>query len=578
MSLGEDVAFIDTASESARVTEANEAIANHQLRRDPNDGIFTQSHGRTIGECGLAQDTTMELGRSRHRSQTPEAQNQVLHPQPVRAPGDPGRSLPKRRRINSTSDGEVQLGYDYNHVQPQRVQSRDLMPPPVRPHHTMGTRSTAMGVSKSHLFKSNSSKDVNHSLELLDSISSMSSAPNSRAYETHSFEQHGPSPWHGYYKVSRPVTSTATIQLLTNAVHEMHGFEQPGQSFRAPHLTTSTASTRRMDTPAQRGPSAEFMGTPNHLGTPVSLYRLSGQARRDSGYHFQGNEDHLGQPNNGLRVSLRPCEHRAQSPRLQETSETQPSSQLPSSNRRSSTALEQQNAAQTVVGIAHSNTNTGSSVRGNQSSHVDQQCHNGSPPFQSLNTENFFDLFVVPSYQPPETTRSPYRRELQTVHADGELDELRGQRISQSRSTSTVHNSPIRPLRISIPLSRTPVRGRSPVRHSTGISNNMRSSVNHHRTAIASRHRIPLGSPRSPNRHIAFSPYFTASGSEETLPPYSARATPSYTTLPRYPQENPPQYVENRPRPPSTWPSFSNAMSLLPSALRPASNRRAARR
>lgn len=540
-------------------------MPNQQLRRNPIDRVFTQSHHSTTGASHLARDTAIGLGRPRRSFHTPEGQDQGLHSQPARAPNEADGSPPKRRRILSTSGEEVQQGYERDNVQLQRVQSRDLMPPPIRPHRTTGTtRSTATGLSNSHL-QTRPMRDFNNAQGSSESISNISPISNARATEIHGFKEQGYSDSNGSFAASQPVPSTATPPLSTNPLHEMQGF-----SFRVPQSMTSTSSTQPVNTTVERTVSAAIMDTPDRLGGWSSFYKLSGQARLDS--EHQGLEHDLGRV---FRWPFERSEPRAQSSRLQQPFRTRASPQLSISNRPSSMILEQQTAAHTGGRASLSNTSPAPQKRSN---HLGQRRHNEDGPSQSLDTENFLDRFVLPSYDSPQTTRSPYRREPHAVHTDGELDELRAHRVSQSRSSSTADISPNWPPRISLPPPRTPARGRSPVRRSTGISSNVRSSANRHRTAIASRHRVPLGSPRSPNRNGAASPYFTASRSVESLPEYSARTTPVYTRLPRHPSENPPSYVECSPRPPSTRPAIFNASSIFPGPLWPASSRRAARR
>jgi len=560
------VAFIDAVLEPAHPSEADEAMPNQQLRWNPNDRMFTQSHHGTTGASCLAQDTAIDLGRPRRSFQTPEAQGQGFYPQPARAPIEPDESPPKRRRILSTSGEEVQQGYEHNDVQIQRAHSRDLMPPPpIRPRRTTGIiRSAATGVSNSR-FQSRPMSDFNNVLESPESISSIPPVSNARAPEIHGSEEQGTSSLNGSWTTSQPAPSTAMPPLLTNPSHGMQDF-----SFRATHLTTSTSSTRPVNTPAERTVSAATIDTPDRLGAWSSFNKLSGQARLDS--EHQALEHGLG---HSFRWPVERSEPGAQSSRLEQPFRTQDSTRLRSSNRPSSTILEQQNAIHTGGRASHSNT---SPARRNPSNHLGHQHHNESAPSQPLDTENFLHRFVLPNYESPQITRLPSRREPHVVHTDGELDELRAQRLSLSRSSSTADISPSRPPRISLPPPRTPARGRSPVRRTTGISSNIRSSANRRRTPIANRHRVPLGSSRSPSRNGAVSPYFAASTSVDTLPLYTARTPPVYASWPHQPAEHPPTYVESNPRLPSTRPAFSNAYSFIPSFLRPASNRRAARR
>lgn len=541
-------------------------MPNPQLRWDPNDRTSTQSHHGTTAASHLALDTTINLGRPRRSFQTPEAQGQEFYPQPARAPIEPDGSPPKRRRILSTSGEEVQQGYEHDDVQIQRVHSRDLMPPPpIRLRRTTGTiRSTATGVSNSR-FQSRPMSEFSNVLGSPESISSISPVSNARVPKIHESEEQGTSSLYSSFTTSQPVPSTATPPLLINPSHSMQGF-----SFRATQTTNSRFSTRPVDTPAERMVSAAIIDTPDRLGAWSSLYKLSGQARLDS--EHQDLEHGLG---HSFRWPLEHSEPRAQPSRLEQPFRAQASPRLRSGNRSSSASLEQQSAIHTGGRASHSNT---SPARRNPHNHLGHQDHKESAPSQPLDTENFLDRFVLPNHESPQITRLPSRREPHLVHADGELDELRGQRISLSRSSSTANISPSRSSRISLPPPRTPARGRSPVRRTTGISSNIRSSANRRRTSIANRHRVPLGSSRSPSRNGAVSPYFAPSTSVDTLPLYAVRTPPFHTSWPLQPAEHPPTYVESNPRLPSTRPAFSNAYSFLPSFLRPASNRRAARR
>ena len=586
-----------------------------QVRRNSDHGIFTLSRGSVAGEVSMAQGMRVDRGRSRDSLYTSAAQKHFSPLRSARSSEESNGSPPKRRRANSTTKDEAQQGYQSRDNQPQRAQSRDLMPPPVRPYHTIqSTQFTTTGVPDSYLLNSTPSRYANHVLELPNSVLSISPAPNAWAGRgMHGFELQGFSALHGSSVASRPLTSTYHTRLLKTSAHIMHGLDQQRSSslngssmasrpmssvtktwlfthpahgdqrqgfksscssLRPPHSPTPTTTTEFPNTPDQRKRSTTVLDTPDHLGALAAPYPFYERTSRNFRYHSQRSKDEISRAEDDLQRPIERLKPRAQSPRLQKSFAMQPPSRVSSRNWQSSTAFEIREAGRTDAEALHHSSTTATPVQDTQSSHFDPRRYSDRTFLRPSEIKIFSERFALPPYQSGPATRLPYCREDQSVFADGELDELRGRRMSRSSSTSRADISPIRPSRISMPPpSLIPARGRSPACRSTGILNNIRSSDNHCRTAIASRHRVPIGASTSPGRNVAASPHFAAQNSVDTQPQYVATPGPNHMSLSRYPAENPPRYLKASPRRASTRAASPNGFSFVPSVFWPASSR-----
>ena len=674
-SLARDVSEFEFALIATRVSEVKEEAQSQQMGRTSSDRILPQSHGAINGGASrLAQGTAPKFGASTNNSQTLEARSQPLRFQPARMPEQPTGLPPKRRRINSTSSEEAHRGHQHTNAQPQQIQSRDLTPPPVRPHHTMrAPNSTAACVLSRRFHQSNHTIDILGSLELPGSLSSISPASNGRiTHEMRRCDQQKLTTSNNASTASYPITLTNKSQLLVNptqrnsmvGVHdalelpdshsnispaispapnarhgrEMHEFEQQSslvfngvsiashpiippitrsrlftdcshtnstidthaalelpnshlsisstQNSQASHemhesdlqnlptssgasttvrsvtstnrprfftnptcgivaqehpglpysfelnrprcLPMSITNTRIRANSEQRRPWPAVMNTPGNLSALASRCLLGGQAQQTPGNQFQQSNDDPTHTEDGLRWPLRRLERQANPPGLAAALQMQPPPQIPSMSR-------------------------------NQGHHSYHRRHNMSTLRRQLEPSDFESRFLLPSHGPQQRTRSPNRREPQPVHADGELDESLRQHVSRSSS----NNEDISPMRISSSSIWSPVRGG-------------RNSAGYQRSTESDRHFRIVGDWMSLPRSVVASRHFVPSGSVETLPRYLA--TPGPVVLAAYPVDSPPRHVQESPQCASTRLGFSGALSSLPSAFRPGSSRRPARR
>lgn len=186
------------------------------MGRTSSDSIL--AHAINGGAFRIAQGTAPDFRALTSNFQTLGVPSLPFRFQPAKVPEQPTGSPPKRRRINSTSSEEVNRDYQHTDVQPQRIQSRDLIPPPVRPDHTMRTpRSTAARILSRCVHQSNHTIDILAPLEPPDSLSSTSPASNARvAHEMLRFEQQNLTASNDASTASSPVTLTTRSQLFVN--------------------------------------------------------------------------------------------------------------------------------------------------------------------------------------------------------------------------------------------------------------------------------------------------------------------------------------------------------------------------